>query len=216
VAQARNRPPRLVGPIIVAVLVLLAVLCARVDAAPGGEEAGDDPGDLGDAGWEPQVRAPACGRPYAAPEGVPPPPPCAGPTLSVGELVKAAYRAAGVADDPSPSWRKRSRLAGLVPWISVRGGRNATWRDVTDPTLGYTTVFDVSASWHLDRLAFDPNEIRIAAIDVSRRRERRRIAALVIHSYYLWRATGSDEVLAELDADTDGWFSQALAKAQKP
>jgi hypothetical protein len=112
--------------------------------------------------------------------------------------------------------------------VSARAGRDATWRDVEDPTLGYTDVYDVRATWHLDRLVFDPTEMRIAAMEISRRRERRHVAAAVIHSYYEWLAlqaaagrsarwaTRADEVRAELDALTDGWFSPALAKLPKP
>jgi hypothetical protein len=111
-----------------------------------------------------------------------------------------------------------------VPWISIRAGRDDSWRDITDPTLAHVNVFDVHATWHFDRLVFDPNEIRITAIDVSRRRERRHVAALVIQTYFDWLAVRAAaiqaprlimraaELAADLDAITDGWFSQAIAK----
>jgi hypothetical protein len=105
--------------------------------------------------------------------------------------------------------------------FSARYGRNLTWKDVDDPTLGYTNMYDLRATWRLERLLFDPNEIRIAAIDVSRRREKRRVEMLAVHSYLAWlrlpRASDKAAVLAaDLDAITDGWFSQALAKRGKP
>jgi hypothetical protein len=73
-------------------------------------------------------------------------------------------------------------------------------------------------------LLFDPNEPRIATLDVARRRERRRVAAIAIHLYFDWvaaRAAADSDVRAELDAQektaeldalTAGWFSQAIAK----
>ena len=113
-------------------------------------------------------------------------------------------------------------MAGLVPTVTVRDGRDATWSDVADPTIGYISVFSVSASWRLDRLLFDSNELRISAIAAARRREKRRLADAVIREYFAWqRALGlartdarwlvpAAEAAAELDAMTDGWFSQSV------
>jgi hypothetical protein len=102
----------------------------------------------------------------------------------------------------------------LVPIVTVRDGRDATWRDIADPTIGYVSVFTVSATWRLDRLLFDPNELRISAIEAARRRERRHVAAAAIRTYFTFaRAAGTargDEAAAELDALTDGWFSVEL------
>jgi hypothetical protein len=141
--------------------------------------------------------------------------------LAVAEVAAAALRAAGLEHDPTHGWTTRARLAGLVPMFSARYGRNLTWKDVDDPTLGYTNMYDLRATWRLERLLFDPNEIRIAAIDVSRRREKRRVEMLAVHSYLAWlrlpRASDKAVLLAaDLDAITDGWFSQALAKRGKP
>jgi hypothetical protein len=108
--------------------------------------------------------------------------------------------------------------------VAGRVGNNESWREVPDPTIGHVLTFDVRGVWRLDRLLFDPNEPRIAAIATNRRRERRHLAAEVIHTYYAWlRAQAAaqreprwtlhaDEVTAELDALTDGWFSEILAK----
>jgi hypothetical protein len=215
-----------VGLIVLAILALLAALAARVDAAPADDDDNDDD-TLSGVGAPVSVPAPAPIIDPPAP-AIPIPVARITPPIPVHDVIDAAYRAAGVADDPAPGWRLRSRLGGLVPWVTARVGRGLTWREVDDPTLGYNEVWDARATWHLDRLVFEPNEVRIAAIDVSRRRERRRVAALAIHTYYDWLAldvaarrsahwaTRSDEVLAELDAMTDGWFSRALAKVQKP
>lgn len=145
------------------------------------------------------------------------------PPIPADEVVAAAYRAAGLDGDPAHGWRVRTRIAALIPWISIHAGRDATWYDVDDPTLDYTDVYDVRATWHLDRLVFDPNEMRIEAMSIGRRHDRRLVAAAAIHSYYEWLelaaaagtsarwATRADEVKAELDAMTDGWFSKTLA-----
>ena len=93
-----------------------------------------------------------------------------------------------------------------------------------DPTISHGVGLDIRASWHLDHLLYDPNEARIAMLDVARRRERRRVAAHAIELYFDWvtaRAAADGDIRAELDAQekaaeldalTDGWFSQTLAK----
>jgi len=205
------------------------VLCARVDAAPDDED-GSDPVP-GVASWS-DLPVPV---PDLEPTIGPGPPPISAADLHrlsaalppISAVVAAAYRAAGLADDPAPGWRRRTRLAALVPWIAIRDGRDASWRDVTDPTIGYVSVFDVRATWHFDRLVFDPNELRIAAIDTSRRREKRRVALLAIHGYYAWlraraaaehdgRWSGhAEQAFAELDALTGGWLA-TVDKAADP
>ena len=121
-----------------------------------------------------------------------------------------------------PALARRARAASLIPWISVRGGEDATWRDVDDPTIGHVTIFEVSATWHLDRLAFDATELRTTALDSARRRERRRVALRVVWAFYRWLSASAvaertgrptaraDEASAELDALTDGWFGRRI------
>lgn len=142
----------------------------------------------------------------------------------IDAVVAAAYRAAGLAGDPTPSWRRRSRLSALVPYVSTRAGQNQSWREIEDPTISRGIGLDLRASWRLDRLLFDPAEPRIASMDIARRRERRRLAAQVIHVYFDWVAARAAadrdlravldvaEQTAKLDALTDGWFSAILAK----
>ena len=202
--------------IAIAVAIAIAVLAARAEAAP---QPCDD--ELGCETTTPDDddHAP---RPVAIGRAIVVAAPCDCPLrvpISASEVATVAVRVAGLAHDPTPSWNTRARLAGLVPSISARVGRNLTWKAVDDPTLGYTNTFDVRASWSLERLMFDPNEIRIAAMDVSRRRERRRVEMLAIHTYYEWLGTprgtvAAAELEAELDAITDGWFSEMLAKAK--
>lgn len=210
-------------------LVLLGVLAARAHAQARPEpDAADDAPDVLDGADEADAVPAPVDPARSTPVGfaVPGPHERLAPPIAVDRVVAAAYRAAGLDDDPTPGWRRRTRFAALVPWLSVRDGREAFWRDVDDPTLEYTQIWDIRATWHLDRLMFDPNEIRIEAMDVSRRRERRRVAAAAIHTYYEWLAlaaaadrsprwaTRADEVHAELDAITDGWFSANLPRSR--
>ena len=203
--------------IVLAVLALSAVIAARAYASPYDHD--DRLTDVGDPDWlgEPQSVESRRTRIEGASEGridargVP----------SVAAVIDAAYRTAGLEDDPTPSWRLRSRLAALIPSISARRGENEYWREVIDPTITRAIGYDVRASWRLDQLLFDPNESRFEMIDLARRRERRRLATLVIHRYFDWlaaRGAGatveSAETAAELDALTSGWFSEAANRAE--
>jgi hypothetical protein len=148
------------------------------------------------------------------------------PAPEVAEVIVAAYAAAGLDRDPSPSWIRRARIAGLVPWVSVRTGWDVNWQDpATDIDRGRT--IEVRATWRLDRLMFDGRELQVASIDAARRRERRRLAAHVIRTYFAWRRAAAlalrnprwvaraEEGAAELDALTDGWFSDELARPRR-
>lgn len=147
-----------------------------------------------------------------------------GPT--VGAVLAAAYAAAGLDRDPQGGWIRRARLAGLVPWVTVRTTRDTSWQD-DQSEVGHGTSLELRATWRLDRLMFDGRELQVAAIEASRRRERRRLASRVIRAYFTWRraanaaviddraATRAAEAEAELDALTDGWFSDELRRPRR-
>ncbi|TMQ14887.1 MAG: hypothetical protein E6J91_14350 [Deltaproteobacteria bacterium] len=156
----------------------------------------------------------------------------AGPVLAVrgpmvGAVLGAAYAAAGLDRDPQGGWIRRARLAGLVPWITVRTTRDTSWQD-DHSEVGHGTSLELRATWRLDRLMFDSKELQVAALEAARRRERRRLATRVIRAYFTWRraanaaaaderaATRADEAAAELDALTDGWFSEQLRPPARP
>jgi hypothetical protein len=124
--------------------------------------------------------------------------PPAGPRIA--EVLTAAYAAAGLAGRLPGHIAVRARLGGLVPWVSVRTGRDASWHD-EDPDVGRGTTLEVRATWRLDRLVFDGREL----------------ATLVIRTYFAWKRSGSrsraEEAAAELDALTSGWFSEAQRRA---
>lgn len=139
----------------------------------------------------------------------------------VAEVVSAAVRAAGLDGDPARSAARRARLAGLVPWVAVRAGNTASWHDA-DPDVGRGTSVEVRATWRLDRLVFDGRELQAQAMSTARRREKRRLAARVIRAYFTWKRAAMagavvrrDEAEAELDALTDGWFSEARRTASE-
>jgi len=148
-----------------------------------------------------------------------------GPAISA--VLAAAYAAAGLDRDPQGGWIRRARLAGLVPWITVRTTHDTSWQETTSE-VGHGTSLELRATWRLDRLLFDSKELQIAAVETARRRERRRLAARVIRAYFTWRraasiatpdervATRVAEAAAELDALTDGWFSEHLRSRPDP
>jgi hypothetical protein len=148
---------------------------------------------------------------------------------AIGAVLAAAYAAAGLDHDPQGSWIRRARLAGLIPWVTVRTTRDTSWQD-EHSEVGHGTSLEVRATWRLDRLLFDGKELQVAGIETARRRERRRLAARVIRAYFTWRRAASlasddervvmrvAEAAAELDALTDGWFSDQLSppRAARP
>lgn len=152
--------------------------------------------------------------------------PVTGPPI--GAVLSAAYATAGLDRDPAGSWIRRARLAGLVPWVTVRTARDTSWQD-EHSEVGHGTSLEVRATWRLDRLLFDSHELQVSAIEAARRRERRRLATRVIRSYFAWRraagvalGAGDDraavraaEATAELDALTDGWFSSELLRLHR-
>ncbi|MBC7973819.1 MAG: hypothetical protein H7138_02455 [Myxococcales bacterium] len=171
------------------------------------------------------------------------------PTPDAGEprisaVIAAAYAATGLDRDPGRGWVRRTRLAGFVPWLTVRTARDTSWQDAHSE-VGHGTSLEVRATWRLDRLLFDGRELQVATIEAARRRERARVASQVIRAYYAWRraadtarrgavdraatqsedpgeppaddrlASRVDEAVAELDALTDGWLSEELARRSR-
>lgn len=215
--QARKLIGRaaLVALAMLATAALLALTTLPAAAAPGDDRDRDrDAEPDRDEGPEPGGAGGDDGQPATAPANT-----AAGP--KVAEVVAAAYRAAGLHRTPGRSWNRRARLAGLVPWVTVRMGRNTSWQDL-DPEVDRGMTVDVRATWRLDRLVFDGRELQVASIEAARRRERRQLGDRVVRAYFRWQrlasaaagqprlASRADEAAAELDALTDGWFSERL------
>lgn len=140
----------------------------------------------------------------------------------IASVLVAAYRTAGLDRDPGKGFVRRARLAGLVPMLSLRAGTNTSWHVEDDPKIGRGTAYEARATWRLDRLVFDGRELQVAAMSASRRRERRRLANRVIRAYFTWRRATmarsevrAEEAAAELDAMTDGWFTEARRSASE-
>ncbi len=140
----------------------------------------------------------------------------------IATVIGAAYHSAGLDRDPGKGFVWRARLAGLVPVLGVRAGTNTSWHVEDDPRIGRGTAYEARATWRLDRLVFDGRELQVAAMGASRRRERRRLANRVIRAYFTWRRAmmarlevRAEESAAELDAMTDGWFTEARRTASE-
>ncbi len=98
---------------------------------------------------------------------------------TVRELQQAAARAAEVHPERVRSWERRIRLAALAPQLTLRAGRGGTELRASTAVDGGArfTVdegdawrFEAAATWSLDRLVFDREELRLG-------RESQRIAA---------------------------------------
>jgi hypothetical protein len=131
---------------------------------------------------------------------------------NVRALQRAAARLAEVHPERVRSWLRRAGKAALLPTIRVRVGRGlgALSRD-TSSSLVLTTTddwrFEVEATWSLDRLVFDRNELRAGweAQRVARRREE--LLTHVAQLYYARRRLQVDAVLAP---DAPGALDRAL------
>lgn len=200
------------------VLASFAIPTRRALANPPRTTAVEDAPATDDSVATPSITADDSQLHHTQPtEGVPP------NTPKVTAVISAAYATAGLAHDSSHSWTRRARLSGLIPWLTVRTTRDTSWQD-DQSDVGHATTLELRATWRLDRLLFDGRELEVATIETARHRERRRLATRVIRAYFAWRraaviTAGSDEraatrlaeTIAELDALTDGWFSDELS-----
>lgn len=159
-------------------------------------------------------------------------------------LQRAAAREAELQPEHVRSWLARVRKAALLPSLRVQVGRGVGGLEVTHGLDGvdrFSTVdtdawrFDVQATWTLDRLVFDPSELRLSreAQRVATRREQ--LSAEVARLYFvrrrlqvdtlldpgagrevaLDRALAIDEVTAILDGLTGGRLSGQRGPQQR-
>lgn len=127
-------------------------------------------------------------------------------TPTIEELQEAALRRAKVDPRASRRWLARARAAAALP--SVRGEldlrRDQAWQldqeagvaDELSQDNGAGQVIRVRVAWELDRLIFDPNELRAAraAVDMAMAREQ---LLLRLTQLYFERI----QLLAELAGD---------------
>jgi hypothetical protein len=153
---------------------------------------------------------------------------------SVRTLQRAAARLAEVHPERVQSWLNRVRKAALMPALRVRAGRgNEVWATDSSGRIEMTAAdtwrFDLEASWSLDRLVFDRNELRTSheAQRLASRREE--LLVRVTQLYYerrrlqvdalqtpeapnaIDRAIEIDELTAVLDGLTDGALTRGKA-----
>lgn len=103
---------------------------------------------------------------------------------SLAEVQRAALRRAAVELDDPRRWRRRARLAGLVPTASAQYDHRLDQGWTLDQEAGsadslsndgeHQSVLRVKLSWELDRLVYSPEELRVAraAIDLDEWRVR--------------------------------------------
>ncbi len=141
------------------------------------------------------------------------------------ELRQRAVEHAGLAT--TPGLRRRARLAGLVPDVSVRASRGHAWDDPwtgprdADDAIKRRDTFDLRLTWRLDRLVFDPVEPGVVTSERSAARARIEVEDEVTARYFRWRRAeleaedlpgpreqlAADEAFAALDGLTGGWLA---------
>lgn len=161
---------------------------------------------------------------------------------AIRDVQEAATRFAEVYPEVIQSWRSRSRLAGLGPQIrgEYRYVGSNTQRLRTGGDTPDTQQDDVGtehrplarAQWDLDRLIFNPDELRVSNEVVDLVRLRESVLDQVTKVYFERRRLQVDldltppkdiagrvrkelrlqELVADLDAMTGGFFSKKLAE----
>src|SRR5262249_45955633 len=115
----------------------------------------------------------------------------AGPREAV-ELARTCVRRAGAEPERSRRWLERLRTAAWLPELRLRAERNTGTRETiaAQARTRYGTYalgelrFEARATWHLYRLAFDPEEVRASRESVRLAELRQDLALTVVRLYY--------------------------------
>jgi hypothetical protein len=153
---------------------------------------------------------------------------------SVGDLQHAAATVASVQPERVRSWLRRANAAALLPTVHTRIGRGLgeLTRDSNDRLIMTTSDswrVEVEATWSLDRLVFDRNELRASREGQRLSVHREELLTRVADLYYARRRLQVDAVLApdapgavdraleieELTAVLDGLTDGALTKGKR-
>ena len=155
---------------------------------------------------------------------------------SVRELQRAAARLAEVHPELVRSWLRRAGKAALLPTMRVRVGRGLIelTRDTATTTMPlYTNTNDwtveFEATWSLDRLVFDRNELRASREAQRVASHREELLTRVAQLYYARRRMQVDALLQpdapaavdraleieELTAVLDGLTDNALTRGKR-
>jgi hypothetical protein len=161
---------------------------------------------------------------------------------SVRDVQEAASRYAEVHPELIQSWRSRARLAASAPqfraeYRTVNSADNRQVESTSSPSITTNNTVEhrplVRAQWDLDRLVFNPDELRVAnqTVDLVRLREsvmdqatklyfeRRRLqvendlAPAADIAGRVRKELRLQELVADIDALTGGFFSKKLAEA---
>jgi hypothetical protein len=215
-------PPPVGDPMFTPMVAVAMAIAALLAVAPASARAD---GDADDDGRRRAIAALEAAEPSAA------------------EVRDAALRYAGLGGRPQLGWGRRARLAGLLPTLTLRASRGRDWdRDLSGVTdshritdLAEDSLVEARAVWRLDRLVFDPAELRAATVGRDLHRARLQIAAQVTSLWYqrrsrqleqIWHpadsaADDADRELAiaeltdQLDALTGGFLSDSLASRRE-
>jgi outer membrane protein TolC len=153
---------------------------------------------------------------------------------SVRELQCAAMQMAEVHPERARSWLHRAGTAAVLPTVRARVGRGLgeLSRDGSgEPVYTMTNDwrFEVEATWSLDRLVFDRNELRAGREAQRLAAHREELLTRVAQLYYARRRLQVDAVLqpeapgaidraleiAELTAVLDGLTDGALTRGRR-
>ena len=155
---------------------------------------------------------------------------------TVRDLQRAAARLAEVHPELVRSWLRRAGKAAIMPSMRVRVGRGLVElaRDSVSTTMPLYTntndwTFEVEATWSLDRLVFDRNELRASREAQRLASHREELLTRVAQLYYARRRMQVDAVLQpdapaavdraleieELTAVLDGLTDNALTKGKR-
>jgi hypothetical protein len=153
---------------------------------------------------------------------------------SVGDMQRAASTIAAVQPERVRSWLRRANAAALLPTVKTRIGRGLgeLTRDSNDRLIMTTTDnwrVEVEATWALDRLVFDRNELRASREGQRLSSHREELLTRVAELYYARRRLQVDAVLSpdasgavdraleieELTAVLDGLTGGALTKGKR-
>lgn len=162
---------------------------------------------------------------------------------SAREVQSQAIEYLQVHPDIVAGWRLRARTNALAPELRTNGWGKTLARTSEDETPGAPVDItqtdeqsgrvEVRLTWELDRLIFDPQEMAVARESVRTANLRDRVLDEVTRRYFERRRLQVDlelspprdladrvkkelrlqELTADIDAATGGWFSQKLTDA---
>jgi hypothetical protein len=108
------------------------------------------------------------------------------------ELARVCVRRAGAEPERAQKWLRRLRGAAWLPELQLDALRDTGQRESIDAQLGTrygaydidAVRFEARATWHLDRLVFDAEEVRASRESVRLAELRQELALTVVRLYF--------------------------------